>query len=87
MARILAIGVVLLLAAAPVSAFAQDADADLEESESVLTEEFILFPPDLWAPGAGNDGRQDVREVTLPPTPSGPATYVPYCSPGSPICP
>ena len=31
--------------------------------------------------------RKDVDEVTRPQPPSGPATPVPYCSPGSPICP
>jgi hypothetical protein len=30
--------------------------------------------------------RQDVREVTLPPPPSGPATPSPFCSPSSPTC-
>jgi hypothetical protein len=31
--------------------------------------------------------RKDVDEVSRPQPPSGPATPVPYCSPGSPICP
>ena len=31
--------------------------------------------------------RKDVDEVSKPQPPSGPATPVPYCSPGSPICP
>jgi hypothetical protein len=31
--------------------------------------------------------RKDVDEVSRPLPPSGPATPVPYCSPGAPICP
>src|SRR5215210_4526105 len=31
--------------------------------------------------------RIDTEEVLLPPPPRGPATPVPFCSPGSPICP
>ena len=77
------IGLALLLGvAAP--AFAQNAD---DADDSPLTEEFILISPDWWLPGGDNEGRKDVREVTLPPPPTGPATPVPYCSPGSPICP
>ena len=77
------IGLALLLGvAAP--AFAQDAD---DADDGPLSEEFILISPDWWLPGGDNEGRKDVREVTLPPPPTGPATPVPYCSPGSPICP
>jgi hypothetical protein len=31
--------------------------------------------------------RIDVDEVTRPEPPRGPATPIPFCSPGSPICP
>ena len=31
--------------------------------------------------------RKDVDEVSRPQPPSGPATPVPFCSPGQPICP
>jgi len=31
--------------------------------------------------------RKDVDEVARPQPPSGPATPIPFCSPGSPICP
>lgn len=31
--------------------------------------------------------RKDVDEVSRPQPPSGPATPIPFCSPGSPICP
>ncbi len=31
--------------------------------------------------------RQDVQDVLVPPPPNGPATPIPFCSPGSPICP
>ena len=79
------IGLAFLLGVAAPAAFAQNG---VEGNEEILTEEFILFPPDLWFPGGdGNDGRQDVREATLPPPPSGPATPVPFCGPGDPVCP
>ena len=31
--------------------------------------------------------RQDVQDVLVPPPPNGPATPIPFCSPGSPVCP
>ena len=31
--------------------------------------------------------RKDVEEVAIPQPPSGPATPIPFCSPGSPVCP
>jgi hypothetical protein len=31
--------------------------------------------------------RKDVEEVAIPEPPSGPATPIPFCSPGSPVCP
>ena len=30
--------------------------------------------------------RQDVREISVPPPPYGPATPSPFCSPASPYC-
>ena len=80
------IGLALLLGvAAP--AFAQNADNG-DDDDGPFTEEFILFPgPDLWLPGASNEGRKDVREATLPSPPTGPATPIPFCSPSSPVCP
>ena len=30
--------------------------------------------------------RQDVREISVPPPPSGPANPSPFCSPASPYC-
>ena len=80
------IGLVLLLTAMAPAAFAQQDGGDGQDNDGPLTEEFILFPPDWWTPGGGNEGRKDVREVTLPPPPTGPATPSPYCSPGSPSC-
>ena len=78
------IGLALLLGvAAP--AFAQNANDG--DDDGPLTEEFILISPDWWLPGPGNEGRQDVREATLPSPPTGPATPVPYCGPSSPTCP
>jgi len=79
------IGLLVLLAIAAPAAFAQD-DAGVDE-EVLSTEEFILLPGAWWLPGDVNDGRQDVREVTMPPAPSGPATPVPFCNPSDPICP
>jgi hypothetical protein len=80
------IGLVFLLTiAAP--AFAQQ-DADDGDDDGPFTEEFILLPgPDWWVAGSSNEGRKDVREATLPPPPTGPATPIPFCSPSSPICP
>jgi hypothetical protein len=78
------IGLVFLLSVAAPTAFAQQGGS---QDDGPLTEEFILISPDWWVPGGDNEGRKDVREVTLPPPPTGPATPVPYCSPGSPICP
>jgi hypothetical protein len=78
--------VFLLTTAAP--ALAQQAPAENEDTDGPLTEDIILFPgPDLWVSGTTNEGRKDVREVTLPPPPTGPATPIPFCSPGSPVCP
>ena len=31
--------------------------------------------------------RKDVEEIAVPQPPSGPATPIPFCSPGAPICP
>lgn len=31
--------------------------------------------------------RKDVQDVLVPPPPNGPATPIPFCSPGSPVCP
>jgi hypothetical protein len=31
--------------------------------------------------------RKDVEEIAIPQPPSGPATPIPFCSPGSPVCP
>jgi hypothetical protein len=76
------IGLVFLLTIMAPAAFAQQ-DSGNGQDDGPLTEEFILLPTDWWAPGSGNE----VREVTLPPPPTGPATPIPYCSPGSPICP
>lgn len=78
------IGLVLLLAMGASAAFAQE-DGE-EADDTLLGEELILFP-DLWLPGPGTEGRKDVRAVTMPPPPSGPATPVPYCGPSSPVCP
>jgi len=80
------IALLFLLAVAAPTAFAQNSSG-VEGNDEILTEDFILLPPDLWFPGDGNDGRNDVREATLPPAPSGPATPMPFCGPGDPICP
>lgn len=80
------IGLLVLLAIAAPAAFAQDGEVAVDE-EILSTEEFILLPGAWWLPGDVNDGRQDVREVTMPPAPSGPATPVPFCNPSDPICP
>jgi hypothetical protein len=80
------IGLFVLLTVLAPGAFAQN--GTVQGNEEVLSNEFILLPPDLFAPGGDDDGgRTDVREATLPPPPSGPATPVPFCGPGDPICP
>jgi hypothetical protein len=81
------IGLVFLLAfSATPAAFGQDGDdGEVELGEQPL--EYTLFPDAWWVPGSGNEGRKDVREVTLPPPPSGPAPPFPFCNPASPICP
>ena len=86
------IGLLVLLAIAASAAFAQDDDADVDgeilANEEILSnEELILLLPGTFLPGDINDGRQDVREVTMAPAPSGPATPVPFCNPSDPICP
>jgi hypothetical protein len=80
------IGLLVLLAIAAPAAFAQDDDVAIDE-EVLSNEELILLLPGAFLPGDVNDGRQDVREVTMPPAPSGPATPVPFCNPSDPICP
>lgn len=75
--------VLLLLGAAPAPAFAQQDSDDADEA----LDQSLLLPPDLFLPGPTNSGRKDVREVTMPPPPSGPATPVPYCGPSAPVCP
>ena len=79
-------GLLVLLAVAAPAAFAQNDDGTTDE-DLLSTEEFVLMPGEWWLPGDDNDGRQDVREVTMPPAPSGPATPVPFCNPSDPICP
>jgi hypothetical protein len=79
------IGLALLLTVAAASALAQQ-NGD-EGDDTLLPGDILLLPPDWWQPGSGNEGRQDVREATLPPPPSGPATPVPFCGPSDPICP
>jgi hypothetical protein len=72
---LLSIGLALAMAvAASASAGAADLSrAGLEEA----------FSPS----GTIVEQRKDVDEIARPEPPSGPATPVPYCSPGSPICP
>lgn len=86
MARALGrIGLVLLLALAAPGALAQQQNSGDTDDNGILSEEPIVLLPDWWLPGSGNEGRKDVREVTLPPPPSGPASQ--FCSPSSPVCP
>lgn len=73
MIRALALCSLVLLAAAPSGAWAASAGGEALETRAASAD--ILFQ------------RQDVREVSLPPPPSGPATPVPFCSPAQPICP
>jgi hypothetical protein len=80
------IGLLFLLAAMAHPALAQN-NGTAEGDDSPLTEEFILISPDWWLPGGDNQGRNDVREATLPSPPTGPATPAPYCGPSSPTCP
>jgi hypothetical protein len=46
----------------------------------------LAFEATSASVGMAPQQRQDVREVTLPPPPSGPATPSPFCSPASPTC-
>jgi hypothetical protein len=50
--------------------------------------ESSLQPLKSWASaGSVVQQRIDTEEVTLPPPPTGPATPIPFCSPGTPLCP
>ena len=81
------IGLALLLTFAAPAAFAQDEGEDaVDLDESVLSDEALIFPDAWWLPGR-DEGRKDVREVSIPLPPSGPATPVPYCGPSAPVCP
>jgi hypothetical protein len=47
----------------------------------------IVIEGDWWSPAAPTtQGRKDVLEVATPPPPQGPATPMPFCSPGQPFC-
>ena len=79
------IGLFLVLSVLASVASAQN--GTVQGNEEVLSEDFILLPPELWFPSGNDESRTDVREATLPPPPSGPATLMPFCGPGDPICP
>jgi hypothetical protein len=75
MKNILIAGVsVLLIAAVPSAGLASTKDAATYFASGLAAAEIL-------------QQRKDVDEVSRPQPPSGPATPVPYCSPGSPICP
>jgi hypothetical protein len=68
------IGLAALIAAAPAVAWAGAAhSAGRPQIRSLAAETF--------------EQRKDVDEVSRPQPPHGPATPIPFCSPGSPICP
>ena len=75
MKNILVAGVsVLLIAAVPSVGLASTKDAATYFASGLASAEIL-------------QQRKDVDEVSRPQPPSGPATPVPFCSPGSPICP
>jgi hypothetical protein len=73
MRRILAVGAfVVVVAASPSAGMAFDPAHDL--AVAVVSAQIL-------------QQRKDVDEVSRPQPPNGPATPVPFCSPGQPICP
>jgi hypothetical protein len=69
-----AIGVAVSIAAVPAAGYAGSGKA------SSTLDEWTMSTPSLAQ-------RQDVREVSLPRPPYGPATPHPFCTPAQPICP
>jgi len=64
-------GLALAIVSVPVSGWA----GDFDPIQAAIT------AADLFSQ------RQDVQDVLVPPPPNGPATPIPFCSPGSPVCP
>ena len=74
MRQILAAGAFATLMAASPSGMAQAAESAGEFAVAAVSSQIL-------------QQRKDVDEVSRPQPPSGPATPVPFCSPGQPICP
>jgi len=92
MQRVLgAIALTLALLAGPTVASAQDGAEDaaneLESVANEIAEEGEDFLDVTTFTGGSREERKDVLEVSTPEPPTGPATPIPYCSPGAPICP
>jgi hypothetical protein len=72
------VSMIRLLAAggllAMVVAFPAAAESPLEQAADAFTSDVF-------------QQRKDVEEIAIPQPPSGPATPIPFCSPGSPVCP
>ncbi len=66
--------------AVAVSIAAVPATAHAGSGKAPWTHKWTTFTPSLAQ-------RQDVREVSLPRPPYGPATPHPFCTPAQPICP
>lgn len=79
---------VLSLAMAGSAALAQG-ETDDEDLLAAAGDDLLNAPTalDLYVSGDVQPGRRDVREVTMSPPPSGPATPVPFCAPSAPVCP
>jgi hypothetical protein len=72
----------LVAALLPSAALAQAAPSN--PTIRTLSDEALLRS--LGAPPPDARGRQDVREVSLPRPPQGPATPQPFCTPSAPYC-
>ena len=72
MRQVLAVGALAMVMAASSAGMALAAHA---------AEEFAIVSSQIL------QQRKDVDEVSRPQPPNGPATPVPFCSPGQPICP
>ena len=83
------LGILLaLLVAVPGAAWAQARTSETPDRRAApLTMPVIVFgPASPTVLDSDYRARKDVREVSLPPLPDGPATPPPYCAPWQPLC-